>query len=728
MKKLAELRKKSKQLFNFWRSYLLVMVLFLGCILLLCAKTFSLLEENVKTNTYKNVEQGMEILDNEIITLNNVVIDVQSFKYYTYIRGMDSEREARDFYAFKEMQQKITDSTKFLSFAQDCMLYFPNGILFLDDIVYAIEAQDSYGRLHTEKYGKLEDWFDEIDEGRYIHTFLEADRFYDSIAGTFEGIPYVHSYTRANSAENPLFVTIFPIQSLLEVWRLEELNHIAGITVSNNNNGEILYTNDTQVTGWSSEFEVTSKNSALSVRVCIPNSYFMDQLTEIIALVAVYIAGVLVVAIIVSVGLAYRNSMPIRRIISALNRYTEGPKEDNSAPYEYIEQSITEIGDSAIHHKVQHTALNQEISHWMLREQILNGLDGKQLEEFRERYADFSEKFRLVILQLTQTEWNILAAEAKELLLAHKITFCFFSKVRPNLFVMLCNDCEDITAFRQSLHLFLDQADEKWMCDCLISVSLSHDSLEDLKEIYHRVWCNMKCFSERKLIFQEDIEEYEKNNLQDFNILENIRLTDMILSGNEKDAVNLIRIQWEKARAVRVDAMFEQLFYMQFTVLTSVALRLDYDISATELSYQDSISEIETKMVEIAVKLCGYVQSKKEDNKNDVPKRIIEYMKEHYSDPEFYMTTLVEEFGLSDKTIAKLIKGYQNMTFSEYLEELRLQKAITLLEDTQLSIGNVANASGFSSENTFFKVFKRKFGTSPSGYRSNKQIMKDRSR
>ena len=51
-------------------------------------------------------------------------------------------------------------------------------------------------------------------------------------------------------------------------------------------------------------------------------------------------------------------------------------------------------------------------------------------------------------------------------------------------------------------------------------------------------------------------------------------------------------------------------------------------------------------------------RKKKEAEKNDVPRRIIEFMKENYSDPDFYMTTLVEEFGLSDKTIAKLIKGH----------------------------------------------------------------------
>ena len=162
---------------------------------------------------------------------------------------------------------------------------------------------------------------------------------------------------------------------------------------------------------------------------------------------------------------------------------------------------------------------------------------------------------------------------------------------------------------------------------------------------------------------------------------------------------------------------------MQFTVLTSVATKLDYDISDIKWTYDDNISVIEDKMIRVTEKLCELVNTKKETAKKEVPKRIVEFMQENYTDPDFYMTTLVEEFELSDKTIAKLIKDYQNMTFSEYLEELRLQKAVRLLNDPANNVRAVAEASGFRSENTFFKAFKRRFGVTPSNYRNNKELI-----
>ncbi len=682
MKKLKEVLKKNESLFYFWRGYLLFGVLLLCCILPLIFRTFFLLEENVRTSTCKNVEKGMEILDNEISTLNNVVMDIQSHKYFPYIRSLGDERNASDYYAFREMRQKLMDTTRYLFFARDSMLYFPENLIFFYDDVYVIEAQDSTKRLSTEQYGRIENWFDTLYDGNYTHAFLAADKYYDSVYGEFYGIAYVHSYVYATRPENPLFVTIFPVQSLMEVWRLQELQDIANIVIYNGED-EILFQDDNNEARWSSDIIVKSKKSRLSVKISIPNAYFISQISGLIALGVLYLIGFVLFAVVVSVRMAYRN--------------TE-----------------------------KHTALNQEISHWMLREHILNGLDGKQLEEFRKRYCSYPSPFRLAIVHVVKTEWSILASEVKETLGEHKIDYWFFSRVKPNLYVMLCSGEEGSLKLRQGLKEFAEDADRKWNCDCLVSVSLQLESLEHLKEAYQLVWSNMKCFSERKILFQEDVEAYEQDPRQDLNVLENIRLTDMILGGNEKTAVKLIRNQWEKAKAVRTDSALKQLFFMQSTVLTSIAARLDYDISAENLSYDDSTAVIEEKMISVAVKLCELVVKKKETDKNDVPKRIIEFMKENYSDPDFYMTTLVDEFGLSDKTIAKLIKGYQNMTFSEYLEELRLQKALRLLNDPANNIRYVAGASGFSSENTFFKVFKRKFGISPSNYRNNKQIMESR--
>lgn len=679
MKRFLDSRKRNNSLYYFWRGYLLFGVLLLVCILPMFVKAFLLLEDNVQSSTYKNVEKGMEILDSEISTLSNATLDIQSHKYFPYIRTLGETRRASDYYILLDFRRKFVDATKYLSFANNTFLYFPNDLIIFPDNVYAIEAQDVSKRLSTERYRNLESWFDELNTEKHIHEFVAADVYDDNIHGEFSGIPYVHTYARSNQSDNPMLVAIFPVQSLIELWRLQELQDIAHISISNGKHGDVLFSNGNDVSNWSTEIVVQSKNSNLSVEVIIPNSYFIGQLSGVIALAALYFLIFLLAAIIFSVRLAYKNTQ-------------------------------------------KYSQLEDEVSHWMLREQVLTGLEGKQLEDFLALHRTFPAPFRLAVIQLTQTEWSIPAAEVKAALSEHHIEHFFVSKVKPNLFVMLFMSNADINQMKQDFRRFMGAGNHNWRCDCLISVGPSHMLLEGLKDLYKAVLCNMKCFAEKKLIFHEDIDGYIQENLTDVNILENLQLTDMILSGNEKAATALIRSQWKKVKTARVDSVFKQMFYIQYTVLSTVAKRLDYSLSDTDLSFEDSISEIEFKMVHVAEQLCELVRNRKKAEKNDLPKKIIDYMKLHYTDPDFYMTSLVDEFGLSDKTIAKLIKGYQDQTFSEFLEELRLQKALSLLDNPANSINYVASASGFRSENTFFKVFKRRFSISPSNYRENKQI------
>jgi transcriptional regulator GlxA family with amidase domain len=54
-----------------------------------------------------------------------------------------------------------------------------------------------------------------------------------------------------------------------------------------------------------------------------------------------------------------------------------------------------------------------------------------------------------------------------------------------------------------------------------------------------------------------------------------------------------------------------------------------------------------------------------------------------------------------------------NETPSRYYKGLRLEKARSLLFETDLSVTEVAVACGFNSANAFSKSYRAQFGTSP---------------
>ena len=63
------------------------------------------------------------------------------------------------------------------------------------------------------------------------------------------------------------------------------------------------------------------------------------------------------------------------------------------------------------------------------------------------------------------------------------------------------------------------------------------------------------------------------------------------------------------------------------------------------------------------------------------------------------------------------IKAILVISISEYIQDFRLEKSKELLENSKLSISEIAYSTGFSSPNYFSTSFKNKFGKTPKEYR-----------
>ncbi|MDY0779525.1 helix-turn-helix transcriptional regulator [Tenacibaculum sp. IB213877] len=73
---------------------------------------------------------------------------------------------------------------------------------------------------------------------------------------------------------------------------------------------------------------------------------------------------------------------------------------------------------------------------------------------------------------------------------------------------------------------------------------------------------------------------------------------------------------------------------------------------------------------------------------------------------------------------AKLQEGFKTLyarTVIEYLRHVRLEEARDLLNNTDYNISQVVYSIGFSSRSYFSKIFKRKYGISPSKFLANKK-------
>ena len=65
------------------------------------------------------------------------------------------------------------------------------------------------------------------------------------------------------------------------------------------------------------------------------------------------------------------------------------------------------------------------------------------------------------------------------------------------------------------------------------------------------------------------------------------------------------------------------------------------------------------------------------------------------------------------------VKALLGMNISDYINNYKLESAKMMLEDTDLSVSEIAYKCGFSTPNYFSTSFKNKYGASPASYRKS---------
>jgi two-component system response regulator YesN len=106
---------------------------------------------------------------------------------------------------------------------------------------------------------------------------------------------------------------------------------------------------------------------------------------------------------------------------------------------------------------------------------------------------------------------------------------------------------------------------------------------------------------------------------------------------------------------------------------------------------------------------------------NRLTERAINYIEQHYSDPDLSFRRLCEALFVSSSYLSKIFKQDTGDTFVDYLTKIRIQKALLLISSPQHRMYEIASLVGYKSQHYFSAAFKRILGVTPSEYRAREQ-------
>ncbi len=132
-------------------------------------------------------------------------------------------------------------------------------------------------------------------------------------------------------------------------------------------------------------------------------------------------------------------------------------------------------------------------------------------------------------------------------------------------------------------------------------------------------------------------------------------------------------------------------------------------------------TEVADQMVYNAVRDAGATQrvsfQSRNGMRNEHLARAIQLMKDSIDDP-MPPSVIAREIGISGRQLERLFGRHLNCSPKKYYVDMRLQKAQRLLVQTDMSVTEIAFATGFNSPTHFSKIYRVHFGMSPSEQKS----------
>lgn len=166
-------------------------------------------------------------------------------------------------------------------------------------------------------------------------------------------------------------------------------------------------------------------------------------------------------------------------------------------------------------------------------------------------------------------------------------------------------------------------------------------------------------------------------------------------------------------------------FYIENSRFDEISVFTPQNPDAFERIFQDICKVWRTKptgyrykMYSLFYKILGQIEIQ-EEQKNAVlkPKKLqmaLDYLHENFDSAQTTIEALASHVGASSVYLRRLFKNAFGKNPLQYLNDMRIEHAASLLKSGYYSVGEVATLSGFNDAKYFSEVYKKKMGKPPS--------------
>lgn len=284
----------------------------------------------------------------------------------------------------------------------------------------------------------------------------------------------------------------------------------------------------------------------------------------------------------------------------------------------------------------------------------------------------------------------------------------------------------DDNDLRESIEAVADELTKALSATTLVSNMVT--SLLDIAQAYRqvRVMSRMIQNSEEHLHWYRDLFQDDVLYNFEYSVYSETGLRNNIAAGNEQGTLDTLNGLYEKnlKRSVYSDHVLRFFAYDLYRLVNHLSASNAADDQKDAMEQirrsldhvMDNPKQFEgffQKTKDYCLELCRQNENRRISGSDESLSRINQYIDSHFTDPDMTVASIADALGISGKYLSLFYREQTGEKISVQIEKKRIEEACRLLNSTDMTINDIALASGYALTHTFRVAFKKVQGVTP---------------
>jgi two-component system, response regulator YesN len=302
--------------------------------------------------------------------------------------------------------------------------------------------------------------------------------------------------------------------------------------------------------------------------------------------------------------------------------------------------------------------------------------------------------------------------------------FCVVSPDHKFILIWLNKGVDQVKEYLEQLQN--DLSEKENVVDYFIALGPPASSSKEIFDSFQRT----KDIAEFRLFFPESsrviTDQLDKEFAESSKIIQTFNFRDLVkyvLDANKHEVEKWIHsafynfkenISTETSKLVRGFAI-----ELMIKIKNSVGFSDDLTKSAEIVKMileADTIVDLKKVVMDFVSGLIDQINNRNE-NMSPIVQSVLKYIHEHYHE-ELSLKTLSQRFHVNAVYLGQRFQKEVGSVFSDYINQLRIEKAKIMLKESHLKAGEIGKRVGYTDPTYFYKQFKKYVGLTPTEWRS----------